>query len=284
MANAIIEPSLRRSRLSSSDRKSTQLAPEIFSLSYLMRVLYYNLTLIIKTSMVIFLSRKKLEAEVSRRVAEISEQIISEMGAELHDDLIQRLSVFRLYIDRMERSSRDQTEVATLAVKMGSEFDQVIHVVRNISRRLLPTRVEGETLDKAIALLCQNMEHPGTGHVHYESSGDPVALFPRVEHYVFRIIQELVHNAFKHSDAWHVWVRTTWRPNALSIEVEDDGTGFSKIPEFIQRLKRKNNTLKLRSAVIGATITYSQGKRGLLATLTVKTNARMPDESEAPED
>lgn len=219
--------------------------------------------------MAIFLSKSKLEAEISKRVAETCEQIISEMGAELHDDLIQKLSVFRLYIDRMERSSADQGEIDALSIKMRSEFDQVIHVVRNISRRLLPAQMEGETLDKTLQILCQNMEHPGTGHIHFENQGIPVSLEPQVERYLFRIVQELVHNAFKHSSAWHIWVRLKWDPTKLLIEVEDDGTGFSKIPDYIQQLKRKNNTLKLRSGIIGATIHYTQGEKGLLARINL---------------
>ncbi len=230
--------------------------------------------------MAIFLSQKNLETEVSRRVAETCEQIISEMGAELHDDLIQKLSVLRLYIDRMERSSGNQAEIDTLLIKMRSEFDQVIHMVRNISRRLLPMTIEGETLDKALLILCQNMEYPGTGHIHFENEGIPLPLPPQVQHYLFRIVQELIHNAFKHSAAWHVWIRLTWTADALTIEVEDDGTGFSRIPAFIRRLKRKNNTLKLRSTVIGAIINYSQGRRGLLATLNMSTIPDVPAESE----
>ena len=223
--------------------------------------------------MPIFLSKSKLESEISRRVADTCEQIISEMGAELHDDLIQKLSVFRLYIDRMERSSADQAEIDSLSIKMRSEFDQVIHVVRNISRRLLPAKMEGETLDKTLQILCQNMEHPGTGHIHFENHGTPAPLEPQVERYLFRIVQELIHNSFKHSSAWHIWVRLKWEATRLYIEVEDDGTAFSKIPEYIQRLKKKNNTLKLRSTVIGATIRYSQGQKGLVA----KINLDLPD-------
>lgn len=221
--------------------------------------------------MAIFLSKSRLESAISRRVAETCEQIISEMGAELHDDLIQKLSVLRLYIDRMERSSGDKGEIDSLSIKMRSEFDQLIHVVRNISRRLLPATMEGETLDKTLEILCQNMEHPGTGHIHFESSGSPQSLEPQVERYLFRIVQELIHNAFKHSSAWHIWVRLNWQPGQLQLEVEDDGTGFSKIPDYIQRLKRKNNTLKLRSDIIGAKINYSQGEKGLLARFTLKT-------------
>ncbi len=221
--------------------------------------------------MAIFLSKTNFEAEVSKRAAEACEQIISEMGAELHDDLIQKLSVFRLYIDRMERASGDKAEIDSLSIKMRTEFDQVIHVVRNISRRLLPAKMEGETLDKILEMLCQNMEHPGTGHIHFENEGTAVPLAAQTERYIFRIVQELVHNAFKHSSAWHIWVRLKWHPDNLTIEVEDDGTGFSKIPEFIRRLKTKNNTLKLRASIIGANIDYSQGEKGLLARLILKS-------------
>jgi signal transduction histidine kinase len=216
--------------------------------------------------MAIFLSQKKLEAEISKRTAEACDHIISEMGAELHDDLIQKLSVFRLYIDRMEKSANDHAEIESLSIKMRTEFDQVIHVVRNISRRLLPVKMEGDTLPKTLEMLCQNMEHPGTGHIHFNNEGSPKSLDTQVERYIFRIVQELIHNAFKHSSAWHVWVRMKWTSDQLLIEVEDDGSGFSKIPEFIERLRKKNNTLKLRASIIGATLTYTQGEKGLLAS------------------
>jgi signal transduction histidine kinase len=226
--------------------------------------------------MAFFISTKTLEKEIANRAAETCEQIISEMGAELHDDLIQKLSVLRLYIDRVERASGDQVEIDALSIKMRSEFDQVIHVVRNISRRLLPAKMEGDTLANTLELLCQNMEHPGTGHIHFENDGTPVSLEPQTERYLFRIVQELIHNAFKHSSAWHIWVRLKWTSEHLTIEVEDDGTGFSKIPDFIKRLKRKDNTLKLRSTIIGANIQYSQGEKGLLAKLILQTkNTRL---------
>ena len=103
------------------------------------------------------------------------------------------------------------------------------------------------------------------GNIYFDSSGveQSIVSFKRV--YLYRIIQELVHNAFKHSSAWHVWVRLRWEENQLSIEVEDDGSGFNKMSEFIERLRRKNNTLKIRSTVLGATISYHHGQKGLLA-------------------
>ena len=83
--------------------------------------------------------------------------------------------------------------------------------------------------------------------------------------HLYRVIQELIHNAFKHSAAWHVWVQLKWEPNQLTLEVEDDGTGFHHLNEFIHRLRNKHNTLRIRSQVIGASITYHHGPKGLLA-------------------
>lgn len=219
-----------------------------------------------------FVSRKKFESEISKRAAEACDQVISQMGAELHDDLIQKLSVFRLYMDRIERSSTDPAEIETLVIKMKSDFEQVTRAVKNLSRRLLPVRMEGDTLIKMLETLCLTMEHPGTGHVHFSTEGDPVPMSEQVEMHVLRIAQELIQNAFKHSAAWHIWVRLQWQANKLAMEVEDDGSGFSRIPEFISRLKKKNNTLKMRSQAIGASIDYVQGTKGLLAKLVLHTN------------
>ena len=58
------------------------------------------------------------------------------------------------------------------------------------------------------------------------------------------------------------------------IEVEDDGTGFSKVPEFIGLLNKKYNTLKMRSEAIGARIQFSQGKSGLLAKVEYSIKER----------
>jgi signal transduction histidine kinase len=114
------------------------------------------------------------------------------------------------------------------------------------------------------------MEQPGAAHIHFESDGTPQSIENQQEMYILRIVQELIHNAFKHSSAWHIWVRLKWDSSQLAIEVEDDGSGFSRIPEFISRLKKKNNTLKMRTLAIGASIDYLQGAKGLLARVRLR--------------
>lgn len=213
----------------------------------------------------IFTSRKKLETEISKRAAEACDQVMLEMGAELHDDLIQKLSIFRLYLDRLERSSHNPAETEALLINMRTDFEGVVQSVRRISRKLLPEQTSIDSLQTSIDLLCKTMERPGSGNVYVECTGNEQTIPALSQTYLYRIVQELIHNAFKHSAAWHIWVRLNWEPSKLTIEVEDDGTGFHKISEFIDRLRKKNNTLKMRSQVIGATITYHHGQKGLLA-------------------
>lgn len=215
----------------------------------------------------IFISQKKFETEVSKQAAEACEQVIAEMGAEVHDDLIQKLSVFRLYLDRLERSVHSPEETEMLLINMRTDFENVVQAVRRISRKLMPVQMENDSFQAGIELLCQNMERPGSGNVHFEHIGVEKSIPAFNQTYLYRIIQELIHNAFKHSAAWHVWVRLKWESDRLFLEVEDDGTGFHKISEFIEKLRKKHNTLKMRSQVIGASISFQHGEKGLLVKI-----------------
>jgi two-component system sensor histidine kinase DegS len=219
---------------------------------------------------IIFASQKKLDAEISKRAAELSEQVIMEMGAELHDDLIQRLSVFRLYIDRLERVIHNPSETEDLLMNMRTDFESVVQSVRRISRSLLPEQTLVNSFNERIQTLCQSLERPGMGNIYFDSMGTEQVMPAVSMTYLSRIIQELIHNAFKHSSAWHVWVHLMWEEKQLRIEVEDDGSGFNKISEFIDRLRKKNNTLKIRSTIIGATMSYHHGNKGLLARVAYK--------------
>jgi signal transduction histidine kinase len=213
----------------------------------------------------IFKSQKSFETEVSKHVAEICDQIISEMGAEIHDDLIQKLSVLGLYLDRLDRCANNPAETAKLLISMRSDFENVVQAIRRISRKLMVPSLEHDSFQSDLELLCQNMERPGAGNIHFVCSGQNQGISQFKQAHLYRIVQELIHNAFKHSAAWHVWVRMHWEPHEVILEVEDDGTGSHKFSEFIERLRKKHNTLRMRSLAIGALITYNQGQHGLLA-------------------
>src|SRR5258708_27757679 len=201
---------------------------------------------------------------------EACEQLSIEMGAEVHDDLIQKLTVFTLNIDRLERSIHHPQEAESLILKMRNDFQEMVSSVRSISRKLMPVSMEGEKFTRSVELLCKNLELPSQGRIHFTNTGNEIEIPELTKRYLNRILQELIHNAFKNSSAWHVWVRLIWTDTQLLLEVEDDGTAFSNMQEQIRRLEAKYNTLRMRSQAISAELSYYQGKKGLLARVKYK--------------
>jgi len=74
---------------------------------------------------------------------------------------------------------------------------------------------------------------------------------------LYRIVQELVSNAVKHSGAKVVTISLTWKKPELMLVVQDNGCGFS-----VEEKKKQNGGLGLynlenRARVLGATLNYN---------------------------
>jgi len=212
----------------------------------------------------LFLTKKDFEIAVSKQSMAVCEEIVTELGAEIHDDLIQRLTILRLSIDRLETTLNGAPDADRVLATIKAEYLAVIDSVRRTSQILLPTYLEEDSFSSNIRTLCQTLERPGAGNIQLTISGDELPLDRQSRVYLNRIVQEIIHNAFKHSAAWHVWVNLIWSARELTIRVEDDGSGFSKIPVFVGLLRSKWNTLRMRCRAINADIEFKQGSNGLI--------------------
>lgn len=220
--------------------------------------------------MSLFGKRNSFNKEVAIKASQVCEEAISEIGAEIHDDLIQKVSVLKLYLDRLERSAGDPTETLTTAARMRSDLDGVIGSIRAVSRRMLPTFLETETFETNLHLLCKNMESTGGTHIHLEVYGKEHAVSLRTKHYLYRISQELIHNALKHSIAWHIWVRIYFEAQKLTIEVEDDGANLAQFDSIVRNMEKRQNTLSMRTIAIDADLSFERGAKGFLAKVTYR--------------
>ncbi|MEJ1239802.1 ATP-binding protein [Chryseolinea sp. T2] len=222
---------------------------------------------------------KNLEAEISRSATEACDHLMNEMGAEIHDDLVQKLSTMQLYLERLDTFASLDPELESLLITMRSEYDHICRSVKRISRQLMPVNMEEEALSVSIETLCKNMENPRSSTIQFNQVGfeRPVAKMHHVN--VYRVVQELLHNALKHSFAWHMWVTLTWESNALIIDVEDDGTGVNNLTEVVTRFRQKRNTLKMRTDTMKASINYLKGNKGLLAKIEAPISSICNDTS-----
>ncbi len=107
--------------------------------------------------------------------------------------------------------------------------DTVLTQLRSLSSELHPAGLNLFGLSTALEQLAHQNEQEGTIQVKLSSSA-PERLDPQVGIVLFRIAQEALSNARKHSSARQVWIRLDQGNNALTLEVQDNGKGFDVEP------------------------------------------------------
>jgi signal transduction histidine kinase len=92
------------------------------------------------------------------------------------------------------------------------------------------------------------------------------SLKPRTEAALYRVAQEALHNALRHSGAGTVCLRLTRTPRRVALEVGDDGHGFApEAPSGGVGLA----SMRERAATVGGTLTIRSSTKGTLVRMTV---------------
>ena len=206
------------------------------------------------------------EREVIREAVILFEREMQQMGADIHDDLVQKLAGFRLFIDRIERAN-SESEVQAILIKMNGEFKQVVESVRRVSHRLFPDGIETGSLNNALQQLCNQLGPYQVTHIHFLPRGPERVLADESLQNIYRIVQELINNVIKHTSAWHIWVRVHWNDDDLEIEIEDDGFHYERLERQFNNVGRGLLTLQKRASLIGASVTYEEAPKGTKAVV-----------------
>jgi signal transduction histidine kinase len=80
---------------------------------------------------------------------------------------------------------------------------------------------------KALDWFLPTMERHSGVVISYEKSGTPFPVAGKNGIHVYRILQEALNNVTRHSGSSKVWVRLRFLNDALELDVEDHGKGFS---------------------------------------------------------
>jgi signal transduction histidine kinase len=92
------------------------------------------------------------------------------------------------------------------------------------------------------------------------------ALGPREEAALYRVAQEALHNALRHSGAGSVCVRLARTASRVTLDVKDDGHGFTpEAPSGGVGLA----SMRERAASVGGVLSIRSGKSGTLVRMTV---------------
>jgi two-component system sensor histidine kinase UhpB len=173
---------------------------------------------------------ERLEAErreSSGRVLAAQEAERLRIARELHDELGQTLTAVALRAEHTaQRKGAEHPEFAELA----EIVQQGLADVRRISLELRPGALEELGLLNAMISLCARVSEQTGMRIHRELEGPIPDLPPDVELTVYRIAQEALTNAVRHSHASEVTVALRYSGGDLLLSVKDNGEG---LPEHV---------------------------------------------------
>jgi len=193
-------------------------------------------------------NEKRLEAEIVR-ISELEQQRI---GQDIHDDLCSQLSgigcLAKVLVQQLSRHQRDEAELMGRITEMVADAGEK---AREIAKGLVPAALETRGLVGALRdLVERNGATFGTKvELEFEDEDELAGLGTAVAAQVYRILQEALTNASKHSDAERIKVEVRMRERRLELSVKDDGKGMcpDSVTAGLGLL-----TMRRRSEIIGA--------------------------------
>lgn len=177
---------------------------------------------------------EKIVRERTRELKKLSADIISSqekeraaISRELHDELGQMLTALRMDTVWLENRLRlEHPEAAQRAAVMGRHIDKTIDDVRSLSFQLRPGILDDLGLFEALESLVRYFEKRSNMSFVFEHDAD-CALDGTESTTLYRIVQEGLTNAVRHSEASQVDIRLFTENGRLCLELTDNGRGFS---------------------------------------------------------
>lgn len=171
-------------------------------------------------------SRETLRA-LTHRMETIREEEARRIAQELHDELGQQLTVLRIELESLRRkySGTNEAGMNESIDAMCDTVGEAIQSVRRISSELRPGVLDRLGLTAALEWLLRELERRSS--IHAELRADDLdEVESETATTLFRVTQEAMTNAIRHSGASSVVVELRQAGEAIELRIRDDGTGF----------------------------------------------------------
>jgi signal transduction histidine kinase len=205
------------------------------------------------------LEKDKRLIQLQKQVLEISEREQRRIGQDLHDGLGQQLTA----IEMMFQSLKNNAAVAADPGKLKKELDNLSQYIRSaitqtrsLAHGLTPFKVTSGGLEIALAELAKTTT--ATGRIVCKlQCKSPVTLDdPEAATNLYRIAQEAVNNAVKHSGGSRISIELYRKKGTLSLRISDNGKGLSTPDTEGLGLRVMNH----RAGVVGAQLQINSTK------------------------
>jgi two-component system, NarL family, sensor kinase len=191
---------------------------------------------------------QKMEAEQQKMLLDASIRLQEEerqrLAADLHDDAGPLLATARLYLNE-NLVNLDKTTQLQSIYNAKQIIDDTIQLIRNISHSLMPPTLKNFGLESALNDLFQKITGSGSINASCRFHDYRERLEPNRELIIFRIIQELVNNILKHSNASFIHVTQNTNGNKFFVRLHHDGRGLTQAD--FEKLNKSSGGLGLKN-------------------------------------
>jgi signal transduction histidine kinase len=202
--------------------------------------------------------------QLSARLVDVQEAERRAISRELHDEVGQALGALLVDIGRLSTTlSGDHPETRTQLDNLKSVAERTFQTVRNIALLLRPSMLDDLGLAAALEWQGREVSRRSEIEVSVESESVPEDLPDEYRICLYRIVQEALNNAVRHSGARNAKVVVERLAESIVVRVTDDGHGFDPVRlrgmgilGMEERVKRLGGTLRVASEPgRGATVT-----------------------------
>jgi len=152
----------------------------------------------------------------------------SRLAKDLHDGLGGLLSGVKLQLGAMKGNLILTEEHGRIFNNALIKLDESISEMRRVAHNMMPEALMKLGLQHALQDYCEGLSQSQPFTIETAFYGLENRLEPSVEIVVYRIVQELVNNAVKHSGATTILAQVMSQDNLITITVEDNGKGFEQ--------------------------------------------------------
>jgi two-component system, NarL family, sensor kinase len=222
------------------------------------------------------LKRQDLEAEYKQKMLgaalESQETERIRIAKDLHDDVGMMLMTMRTYLN----SVTEKSMVEMVVPDIRELVDNTHETIRRLSWDLMPSTLERFGLTQTIKEMCDRLSTRNSTPVEFREVNKALTLDKNQETLLYRIIQESVTNALKHSRASRIEIVFDWSNPFLYVSIIDNGVGFD-FPVERDKIKIRQGlgllNVESRVSILGGALTYKNNSpSGVVVTVKLKVS------------
>ena len=200
------------------------------------------------------------ELRLTQAMLEGEERERTRVARDLHDGLGGALSGIKLKLSGQHKNNTPVTDEVIL------QLEDSIGELRRIARNMMPESLMRLGLETALRDLCAAMADKNR-EIEFQANGISKELTLITQINIYRIIQELLSNAIRHSDATKIIVQCIQDHKNFLITVEDNGRGFNT--------DTTNHTNGIGLSNIYNRVNYLKGKLDITSAISEGTSVNI---------